>query len=379
MRILIDGRLYGLENAGLGRYVMNLVKELSKLDQVNQYSLLLTKKYFDKLNLPKNWNKVLVNFGHYSISEQVKLPQIIKKENPDITHFPHFNVPVRFTGKFIVTIHDLLMHKNVGLAATTLTPPLYLFKRLGYKAVFKKAVTSSEKIIVPSTTVKKEIMDYYHTNEEKIKIIYEGVDEGIENGKDVSKKYQIDSPYFVYSGNAYPHKNLRRLIEAIKLLNTNSVQKIILAISSARNIFTQRLEKEIKKSKAENFVKLLGFVPDEDLGSLYKNSLGFIFPSLSEGFGLPGLEAMSVGTLVLASDISVFKEIYKNNAIYFNPLDFTSIEKTMENVIKMDSNLRQEKIETAQKFSKSYSWAKMAKETLQIYEETKSSDSIRQG
>lgn len=380
MKILIDGRLYGLENAGLGRYVMNLVGELSRLDRKNGYSILLTKKYFEKLNLPGNWNKVLANFRHYSVAEQVRLPQIIRKENPDITYFPHFNVPLTFSGKFIVTIHDLLMHKNVGLAATTLIPPLYFVKRLGYKTIFRKAVLDSVKIIVPSEAVKKEVIDYYHVSPEKINVIYEGVDEKIGTLGDAKKilaKYELKSKYFIYAGNAYPHKNLKRLIEAIVALNTIYDQKVILTIASARTIFTQRLENEVKKANASGFVKLLGFVPDEDLGVLYKNSAGFTFPSLSEGFGLPGLEAMAAGTIVLASDIPVFKEIYKDNAVYFNPFDFTSIEKTMQETLEMSVEERKEKIEKGQDFVKRYSWAKMAEEALKIYVE--GGNSLRQG
>jgi glycosyltransferase involved in cell wall biosynthesis len=363
VKILIDGRLYGLENAGLGRYLINLTDQLSKADNNNEYVLFLRKKYFDNLNLPANWKKVLVDIRHYSLIEQLKLPGLIKKENPDIVHFPHFNVPVFYRGKYIVTIHDMLMHKSVGLAATTLPGPLYLFKRLGYRLVFDNAVKHSIKIIVPSYSVKKELVKVYGIQENKIEVTYEGVNTNITYSKDNS----VEKPYFVYTGNAYPHKNLKRLIEAVVSLNTNCNQSVNLVIASSRGIFTQRLEKIIRDQKAKEYVKLPGFVPDEKLFSLYKNSIGFVFPSLSEGFGLPGLEAMVAGTLVLAAETPVFKEIYQENAIYFNPLDFTSIEKTMRNVIEMNPDLRKEKIEKAQDFVKRYSWAKMAKETLKVY------------
>lgn len=378
MKILIDGRLYGLENAGLGRYLINLVAELAKIDTKDEFVILLRKKYFDSLTLPKNWKKVLADFRHYSFIEQAVLPGIINKEKPDIIHFPHFNIPVFYKGKFIVTIHDMLMHEFAGLSASTLPGPVYFLKQLVYKFVFRKAVFGSAKIIVPSNAVKESLKKYYKIGDLKIETIYEGFDEKINTG--IGKK--IGNPYFVYTGNAYPHKNLARLVEAIVMLNKNRNEKILLVIASARNVFIKRLEKMIAKLKANEFVKLLGFVPDSELGSLYKNSLGFVFPSLSEGFGLPGLEAMSSGTLLLASEIPVFKEIYGQSAIYFNPFDFSSIEKAMENVIEMGETQRRDKILDSQKFSKRYSWAKMAGETLKIYENTfkeKSSDSIRQG
>lgn len=370
MKILIDGRLYGLENAGLGRYVINLVRELAKIDSKNDYVLLLRKKYFNKLNLPKNWKIVLSDYQHYSVIEQIKLPILIKKEKPDIVHFPHFNVPIFFSGKFVVTIHDMLMHNFAGLSATTLPAPFYLLKYLVYKLVFRKAIYASLKIIVPSNAIKKEIIDYYHISSDKITVTYEGFDRRIG-----LKPIKINAPYFVYVGNAYPHKNLNRLIEAVILLNKNIKMKVLLVIASSRNVFTQKLSDRIKKIGAENFVKLLGFVPDSQLGNLYKNSIGFVFPSLSEGFGLPGLEALNAGTLLLASNTPIFKEIYGKTALYFDPTDPLSIEKSMRSALEIKGLKRKEKIIIGQKFVKKYSWVKMAEETKEIY--AQSGNSLR--
>ena len=371
MKILLDARLYGPENTGLGRYAMNLVDNLAKIDRRNSYTVLLRKEYFDRLNFPPKWNKVLADFRHYSFSEQLSLPRIISQAKPDIVHFPHFNVPIFYSGKFVVTIHDILMHKQKGLEATTLNPISYLIKRLGYKFVFGRAVKAATKVIVPSSFVKKEVSDYYKLDKDKLVVTYEGFDEKVlPTGSSIKvlRNYSLEAPYFVYAGNAYPHKNLKRLIEATVLLNQKSNKKISLAIVSARNFFISRLEKLVKKLNASSYVKLLGFVPDADLGALYQNSVAFAFPSLSEGFGLPGLEAMACGTLVLASDIPVLKEVYKDNASYFNPYDYTSIEKAMEDALALEPAARKENIERAREFAKRYSWDKMARETLKVYE-----------
>ncbi|MCX6706354.1 MAG: glycosyltransferase [Candidatus Woesebacteria bacterium] len=175
MRIVIDGRFYGLENAGLGRYTINLISELQKLDTTNEYYVLLRKKHFNQLNLNSNWEKILVDINHYSLQEQLKLSKIISKLKPDLVHFLHFNVPIFFKGKFVVTIHDLLMHKQKGLEATTLTPSKYLLKRLGYKFVFGNAVKKAVKVIVPSQAVKDEVCYYYKLNTEKVVVAYEGI------------------------------------------------------------------------------------------------------------------------------------------------------------------------------------------------------------
>ncbi|KKP48366.1 MAG: Glycosyltransferase [Candidatus Woesebacteria bacterium GW2011_GWA1_33_30] len=168
--------------------------------------------------------------------------------------------------------------------------------------------------------------------------------------------------YFIYTGNAYPHKNLGRLIDATTSL------KVKLKIVSGRNIFISRLEKIIKNKKAQNYVDILGFVNDKYLEKLYKNSIAFVFPTLTEGFGLPPMEAINAGTLAVVSDIPVLKEVYAESVFYFDPLNVNSIKVALENVLKMNDNERKLIIEKSQEFLKRYSWLKMAKETLKIYE-----------
>jgi len=373
MKIFIDARLYGLENAGVGRYLINLIEEIKKLGNEEKFVILLKKKYFNSLNLPNNWKKILADFGHYSFSEQLKLPGIISKENPDIVHFPHFNVPVFFRGNYVVTIHDMTMHRQ-GRVATKLPLPIYYAKRLPYKYSFRKAVIGSRKIIVPSKFVKRDLVDYFKVEKDKIEAIYEGMSEefGSQNKSipSVPVKYKLKGKkYFLYVGNAYPHKNLKRVVEAIKYLNEEKKLRVFFAVASSRDYFFNILKKEVERQNAKKYVRLLGFVPDEDLADLYKNSLAFIYPSFSEGFGLPGIEAMSAGTLVLASNISVFREIYKDNAMYFNPYDFSSIAKVVEQALSIKANERKKIIIKAQKFIQRYSWQKMAKQTLNVYKE----------
>ncbi|MCH7641253.1 glycosyltransferase family 4 protein, partial [Patescibacteria group bacterium] len=348
--------------------------ELARIDRKNRYLLLLRKKYFKKLKLPDNWKKVLADFRHYGILEQTKLPQLIRQKEPDLVHFPHFNVPIFYRGRYVVTIHDLTMHRQ-GRAASTLPLPAYLVKRLFYKYLFRHAVTNSSKIITPTKAVKREIKNYFRLADEKISVIHEGISERFRvadaSEARILKKYKLKvQNYFIYLGNVYPHKNISRAIEAVIELNRDRKDKVLLAISSSRNVFTKRLEKIIRACNAEAYVKLLGFVEDAELNVLLKNSIGLVYPSLSEGFGLPGLEAISSGTLLLASDIPVFKEVYKGNAIYFNPYDFTTIQKAMSDAMNMDNKEREKIIKNGQKFIKRYSWAKMAKQTLKLYEDS---------
>lgn len=180
------------------------------------------------------------------------------------------------------------------------------------------------------------------------------------NKKDNNQKY------FVYTGNAYPHKNLERLVRAMVLLNKK--HRIILKISSSRNIFTERLEKLINKNNAQKCVEILGYVSDSEISNLYKNSVGFVFPTLSEGFGLPPKEAIESGTLAIVSDIPVLKEVYEDSVIYFDPISVDSIANSLRFVFEMDKRERSKRIRYAQEYLKKYTWEKMAKETLMIYQ-----------
>ena len=159
MKIVIDARMYGLEHAGIGRYVMNLVNQLEKVGKKNEYFILLRKKYYRKLRFKnKHFKKVLAEIPHYSFKEQLFLPGILRKIKPDLVHFPHFNVPIFWQGKYIVTIHDLIKHQSRGMRTTTKLAPFYWFKYLAYQVNVFSAVKRAQKIITPSKWWKKELV-----------------------------------------------------------------------------------------------------------------------------------------------------------------------------------------------------------------------------
>ncbi len=162
------------------QYIVDMIHDGFKniipvLDNKEEFVLILRKKYFDELNLPQNWKKVLADFRHYSSAEQINIPQLIENEKPDLVHFPHINVPVLYNKPFIVTIHDMTMHHQ-GVGASTLPLYKYLLKRIPYKVAFRHAVNKSKKIITPSETVKDEIVNYFQINPGKVEVIYEGID-----------------------------------------------------------------------------------------------------------------------------------------------------------------------------------------------------------
>lgn len=372
MRIAIDARMYGLEHSGIGRYIMNLLGEIEKLDRENQYFILLRKKYFRKLRFKnKNIKKILADYPHYSLREQIFLPFCLAKLSPDLTHFPHFNVPVFWFGKYVLTIHDLIKHHFKGKEMTTRNAIFYWFKYLNYRFLIWLAIKRAKKIITPSNFWKEYLIKKYHLLPQNVEVAYEGVEEKFKikkidekTVKKVIRKYRIKKPFVVYAGSLYPHKNVEFLIKAIKEFNRSG--KLYLVIICARNIFQRRLARKVEKLGAKEYVNFLGFVPDENLISIYRESEALIFPSLMEGFGLPGLEAMAVGVPVICSDIPVFREVYKNAALYFNPYFLYDLVSKIKQVLE-DQPKREFLIKKGWQLVNKYSWEKMARKIINIY------------
>ena len=377
MKVAIDARMYGLKHAGIGRYVENLVRELSK-DKSLELVLFARKENRDQLAMQQFSNLTIIeaDIPHYSLVEQLLMPGIIKKARVDLVHFPHFNVPLFYFGKYMVTIHDLIKHTSRGVETTTRSRWFYWLKYLGYKIVFGQAVKRATKIIVPSQAVKDELVKTYNLPGDKIVVTYEGVDNKfkyqISNIKNTNQnlkileKYKIKKPFVIYTGSVYPHKNVEKLIQSIKLLITNYKLPITLVISCARSVFYERFNEKIEQMEAGDCVKMVGFVPDEDLTVLYQEAEAFVFPTLSEGFGLPGLEAMACGLPVVCSDIPVLREIYVEAAVYFDPLNVNDIAEKIKKVTR-DTSTRNTLIQKGFEQVKKYSWEKMAQETMAVY------------
>ncbi|MFA7319702.1 MAG: glycosyltransferase family 1 protein [Parcubacteria group bacterium] len=378
MRIGIDARFYGPIGKGLGRYTQKLIENMEKISAQagpasggkNQYFVFLKKENFDEYQ-PQNENfqKVLADFKWYGFAEQLKFPRLLKKYELDLVHFPHFNVPIFYFGKFIVTIHDLILLNFPTIRSSTLSPILYWLKFTAYKMVISSAVHRSCRIIAVSNFTKKDILkNYPRIPEEKVVVTYEACDDyclfNFRKDDKILPRYGISKPYLLYVGNVYPHKNPERLVMAMKKIEKEN-ECLRLVFVGGKDYFYERLRALVKEDKIGNIV-FAGFVPDYDLDALFRNALAYVRPSLHEGFELPGLEAMSRGVPVLVSDYPCSREILGESASYFDGKDVKSIADAIRN-ISTDEILRQELIRKGYEQAKKYSWKKMAEETRSLY------------
>lgn len=364
MRIGIDARFFGTKDTGIGRYVRSLILNLAKIDQENTYIIFGGEEIKSEISSFNNFVYIPLNTPTYSFEEQLINPLIFLSYNLDLLHVPHLNAPFLYPRKMIVTIHDLIKHLSVGPKNSTHNPLFYYFKHFAYKIVTYLVVQRSSKIITPSQYWKEFLQKFYHLPDEKVIVTYEGVDASFltkkaTNTSQVLEKYGLEKPFIFYTGNLYPHKNIDLAIKAIDIFNRRHNHKLILAIACSRSIFRERY-------LSTSTLKILGFVPDADLAVIYKEALALVQPSFIEGFGLIGLEAMTVGLPVLSSNASCLPEIYADAALYFDPL---KAEELVENLHQILTNqeLRASLIAKGKKRVKLFSWSKMAKETLSIY------------
>ncbi|MBI5766057.1 glycosyltransferase family 4 protein [Candidatus Falkowbacteria bacterium] len=379
MKIGIDARLYGAKHGGIGRYAQKLIEHLEKIDlpaealaqagTENQYFIFLQKNNFSEYQpRNKNFSKVLADFRAYGWREQILFPKLLNKHNLDFVHFTHFNAPIFYHKKFIVTIHDLIISHYPDSRATTLNPFLYKIKLFFYNIVINHAAKGAEKIIAVSEYTKNDIIKFLKVAPEKISVTYEGFDLPKDIDRDcqnIIQHFGINGEYILYVGSAYPHKNLEKLLMAFKKI-VEAKNDLKLVLVGKKNYFYERLEQEIKKLNLQNNVILAGYCDDNQLACLYKNAKAYVFPSLIEGFGLPPLEAQSYGVPVASSNAACLPEILGDSVLYFDPKNINDMAEKISQIIN-DENLRNDLINKGFENLKKYSWENCAKETLDLY------------
>jgi glycosyltransferase involved in cell wall biosynthesis len=372
LRIGLDCRLAGKRHAGIGRYIENLLIELSQL--TNQETELV---YFfhDPEQLkpikPKIADNKPIKFKfapirHYSLKEQTQWLKIVSQANLDLLHVPHFNIPLLYKGQLVVTIHDLLWHQQIGPAATTLPAWKYYLKYLAYRLVTRQAVKKANQIIVPAQTIKQTLGRYFNQVKNKTHVTKEGISQVFvkeyEQRTPLQHDHKTDSKQLIYVGSLYPHKNVDLILEALKQMPAYKLK-----IVSARNIFVKRFQHQVKDLKLTDQVEFAGYLSDQELVHELKNSLCLVQPSLSEGFGLTGVEAMACGCPVLASDIKIFQEIYQQAPLYFEPSEPNQLIQQIKAIQKPQT--RTKAIKQGYQTVAQYNWTQMAQQTWKIYQQ----------
>ena len=402
-KILIDGRFIGVGDS-MTRYTLEILNGVLKLDKENDYTLLIRPQgkkelaRYPEIEHASNLRLEVLDIPHYSLAEQSALLKYLSKEKFDLVHFIQFNHPLRYKKPYVVSIHDLTMYGHLHREKNPI-------KRLAFKAVMNSAVYDSTKIITISNTTKDDILDNFKVKPEKIEVTYLAVDpkfnvQARDQKSDINKfkeKYKIQKNYFLYTGMWKKHKNILRMLKAFgkyvndEFLISNDKENSRFHVPNIQLVLVGKIDKEEpevtdeinrinsslavilgdrSESKDLSLKPIIttGFIDERELPIAYAGALAYIIPSLSEGFGLPPLEAMACGTPVISSKESCMPEILGNAAYYFDAYNIDDMADAMGKVVTSE-DLRKELIEKGLKQAEKYSWEATAKKTLEVYHE----------
>jgi len=355
-KIVIDARLLG---STTGRYMLKLVLNLEKIDHSNKYFIIIDPKDASLWRpSSSNFTAIECRANPYTVREQLILLNIIDKISPDLVHFCMPQQPVLYKGKKVTTIHDLTLLKTYNSDKNLL---IYRFKQFIGFFVFKSVIKNSNQIIVPSNFTKSEVIKLDKSAKNKINLTYESADVSLGSLKKYSHPFKN---FILYVGQQSDYKNIKRLGDAHQLL-LKKYPDLGLILVGKKNASSKINENYFNNKKYKNII-FTDFLPDSQKDWLYTQAVAYVFPSLMEGFGLPGLEAMGHGAPVISSSTTCLPEIYGDAAIYFDPYDIKDMASKISDVLENET-LRKKMITKGHAQFKKYSWERMARETLEIY------------
>lgn len=333
----IDARM--IEESGIGTYIRMMLR-------TGKYSVALgserkIRKYDSRIEVIPFEEKI------YSIGEQLRYPyKRLKKSGVTVLHAPHYNAPLFWSRKLIVTIHDLIHLKF----------PQYLPNRLAYVyawAMMKFDCVRADKIFTVSKFTKQDLQSTLHAKGDKIAIIYNTIEGCFKKREEVAVSYlrskhgiPQNNKIVLYVGNIKPHKNVKNLVEAFQGIQKEDVSLILVGKSFHKTEEDRLLFKCCGDRKR---IIMTGAVSKRELIDWYNLADVFVFPSLYEGFGIPPLEAMACGTPVVCSSSSSLPEIVEDAAVMVEPRDVDSIQRGIQSVLDMSDVDRNDLIEKGYK------------------------------
>lgn len=369
MKIWIDGyEANVLQRLGSSQVAFELLRSFEKIDKKNDYTILLPDSPLE--DLPKEregWRYKILK--PKLLWTQIALPLALYREKvkPDICFSPTHYIPRFSPVKRIVTIFDLsFLH----------FPQMFKRSDLWQLTNWTKfSIQNCDHIITISNFSKQDIIEGYKVDKQKITVAYPGYDKGkfkIQSSgskiEQIKEKYKLEDNYIIYIGTVQPRKNLIRLIEAVSRIDNLTL--VIVGKTTGEGKEGWMYEEIIatpSRLNIENRVKFLGFVPGDDLPSLISGAKVFVLPSLWEGFGITVVEAMACRVPVIVSNVSSLPEVVGKAGLLIDPYCVDQIEQAIR-TITTDKKLQQKYANLALNQAKKFSWDKMARVVLKIFE-----------
>ncbi len=296
--------------------------------------------------------------------EQTRLPGALARLGVDVLHSTHHTLPLRpMRARRVVTVHDVTF-----LRIPKRYPPA---RRLYMQTMTRLAARVADAIIVPSMTVRGDVIELLHADAAKVHVVYEAAGEQYrpldrEASMEVARRCGVDRPFVLSVGSREPGKSRARLIRAMHELRGEGIDRALLVVGQKAWKFEEELTL-VRELGMGDRVIFAGYVAAEDLPALYAAADLFAFPSLYEGFGVPVLEAMACGAPVVTSNVSATAEVAGEAALLVDPLSVASIRDGLRSLLSdgaLRSRLSRRGMERAARFS----WRRAADETHAVYE-----------
>ena len=363
MRIAIDARM--LFWTGIGRYTKALLSELEQIDHENEYVVLVRRADWALWDpTAPNFKKVEASINPYSYGEQWALYLQLKALKADVVHFTAPNTPLLYRGRRIVTIHDLTLLDYDTSRGKGIMKNLRGLKRLPFRLVLANDARFATSLITATDYVHDQLINRLGAPTKRVRTTLLAVDTDIAAPESLSRFGELGQ-YAFYIGNMYPYKNISSTIRALTALKGTHAS-LNLIVAGKRDGYSQELELLAKQLGISERVKFIGYVSDGEMVSLYRSASLYINPSLSEGFGLQGLEAMAQNIPVVAAEASCLPEVYGQAAVYFDPNDPADQARAMSRVLE-SRDIANELKAAGKERIKEFSWRRMAEETLEAY------------
>lgn len=363
LKVAFDARM--IKYTGIGRYIQNLIVGLARHKGGNRYSVIVNNDGYAPAGGDNiEYRKTSREIPPYSLREQILLPYEVIRTDSDMVHYPSFNMPFLSPKPAVVTIHDLIYLDPAS--CPNRAAHLYAW------CMLRRAAASARKIITISQYSKKEIVSRLGVRPDKVVVIYHGVsplyrvETDNERLEAIRNKYSIQGPYLLYVGNHQPRKNIRRLFDAFSMMR--HYEDYTLVLTGKIDPRRQSLYSEAERDGLKGRVLFVGEVPEIDLPALYSGAALFVFPSLSEGFGLPPLEAMACGVPIVSSAAMSIPEVVGDAGILIDASDTGALCEAMDRVLS-SSMLRDDLVAKGLKRAARFSWDEATKKTLRVYEE----------
>ncbi len=371
LHIVIDARR--IRDFGIGTYIRSLVHALGDIDATNRYTVVSGPDDVRTLaGLPPNFQSAAYARRDSDPLYNLAFPLFLHQLRPDLVHIPLNRVPALMVRPYVVTIHDMASLLYPEGSQGSIRSQLHRYR-------FRRGLLRATRVIAVSDATKRDVENVLGVPSSRICRVYNAPDPGFcqrdfdspEAHQRILERYQINYPFLLYAGNIRRHKNVPRLVEAFAVareqLANHPVYKDLRLVLIGDTISQYpAVRHAVIKSRVEQMVRFLGFVPFETLRCFYESAAAFVFPSQYEGFGLPPLEAMACGAPVVTSNISSIPEVVGDAAILVNPLNVFDIARGIREAL-VDGNLRQELIRRGREQAARFSWDRTARQVLEIY------------